>query len=684
MILQILQTRGKIPEMAETGSICVFLAFVISVYTLITSIAGGKTRRPEFIKSAQHGVLAVCFLLTIASASLIYALLTRDFSLKYVASNTSRDLSTIYSITAFWAGQAGSLLLWSWILSIYTTLVVVQNRRKSSELMPYVIATLAAISAFFIYIVGFVESPFERLSTLVDDGRGLNPLLQNPYMAIHPLCLYFGYVGVSVPFAFGMGALLSGKLGDEWIKNSRKWAILSWTFLGTGLLLGARWAYLELGWGGYWAWDPVENAALMPWLTGTAFLHSVMIQEKKGMLKKWNMSLIIITFFLAVMGTFITRSGIISSVHSFAQSNIGSYFLSFIGFILIFSFGVFILRLDRLKSENRYDSILSRESAFLFNNLAFLCAAFSVFLGTIFPIVSEAVKGEKILVGPPYFNRVNVPIGLILILLMGVGPLISWRRASKENLMKNFLYPGLLGVITAVVLFFVGIREITALISFGLCAFVGVTIFTEFYRGTRVRVKRGEHYLIALLHLISRNRRRYGGYVVHIGVILIVIGITASSAFVVQKEATIKRGEFIRVGGYSMRFDGIRQYTDNVKDVTAATLTLYNSGDKQLDVLTSKKVLYKYQGNREIDNQTEVALRSTFRDDIYVIFTNFDGRGTASFRVLINPMVSWIWAGGLVLVIGAFVIMWPSAREKREESSVRYNVKIPEQGAAKI
>ncbi|MER3447530.1 MAG: cytochrome C biogenesis protein [Candidatus Dadabacteria bacterium] len=670
--------------MADTGSICVFLAFVISVYTLIASIFGGKTRRSEFIKSAENGAIAVCFLLTIASASLIYALLTRDFSLKYVALNTSRDLSTIYTITAFWAGQAGSLLLWSWILSIYMTLVVVQNRRKSRELMPYVIGTLAAISSFFIYIVGFVESPFERLTNVVDDGRGLNPLLQNPYMAIHPLCLYMGYVGVSVPFAFGMGALISGRLGDEWIRNSRKWTILAWTFLGAGLLLGARWAYLELGWGGYWAWDPVENAALMPWLTGTAFLHSVMVQEKKGMLKKWNMSLIIITFFLAVLGTFITRSGIISSVHSFSQSDIGSYFLSFIGLILVFSFGMFILRLDGLKSENRFDSILSRESAFLFNNLVFLGAAFSVFLGTIFPIVSEAVRGEKILVGPPYFNRVNVPMGLILILLMGVGPLISWRRASKENLMKNFLYPGILGVLTAVVLLFLGIREVAALISFGLCAFVGATIFTEFYRGARVRAKRGEYYLVALLHLISRNRRRYGGYIVHIGVILIVIGITASSAFVVQKEATLNRGEVMRIGGYSLRFDGIRQYTDNAKDITAATLTLYNSENKPIGVLTSEKVLYKYEGNREIDNQTEVALRSTFRDDIYVIFTNFYGKGRASFRVLINPMVSWIWAGGLVLVLGALVIMWPSASERKEESAVRYNVKIPEQSGAKV
>jgi cytochrome c-type biogenesis protein CcmF len=553
---------------------------------------------------------------------------------------------------------------------------VILNRRKNKELMPYVLGTLAAVSSFFTYLVGFVESPFERLPVALDDGRGLNPLLQNPYMATHPLTLYLGYVGVTVPFAFGMGALLSGRLGDEWIRNSRKWSLLYWTFLSIGLLLGARWAYLELGWGGYWAWDPVENAAFMPWLTGTAFLHSVMIQEKKGMLKKWNMALLIITFFLALFGTFITRSGIISSVHSFAQSDIGPYFLAFIGFVLIFSFAVFILRLDQLKSENRFDSILSRESAFLFNNLIFLGAAFSVFLGTIFPIITEAIRGEKILVGPPYFNRVNVPMGLILILLMGIGPLISWRRASRENLMKNFLYPAILGIFTAIILFIIGVKDSAALISFGLCAFVLGTVFTEFYRGIRVRSKRGENYLVALFNLISKNRRRYGGYIVHIGVVLIVIGITASSAFVTQKEATLRRGESMSIGKYTLRFGDVHQYTTEAKHVTSARLTVYNS-ERKVAVMVPEKNVYRYEGNREINQETEVALRSTFKDDLYVILTDFHDDGSASFRVLINPMVSWIWAGGVVLVLGAVIAMWPSARERREEAVVRYNVEIP-------
>jgi cytochrome c-type biogenesis protein CcmF len=499
-------------------------------------------------------------------------------------------------------------------------------------------------------------------------------------MAIHPLCLYAGYVGVTIPFAFAMGALLSGRLGDEWIRNSRKWTLFCWTFLGIGLLLGARWAYLELGWGGYWAWDPVENAAFMPFLVGTAFLHSVMIQEKKGMLKKWNMALIVLTFFLAIFGTFITRSGIISSVHSFAQSDIGPYFLGFIGFILLFSFTMFILRLDDMKSENHFESVLSRESAFLFNNLIFLGAAFSVFLGTIFPILTEAIRGEKILVGPPYFNRVNVPMGLILILLMGVGPLISWRKASKQNLIRNFLYPMVFGFITAVLLFGLGIRETVALISFALCAFVTATVFIEFYRGVRVRSGRGENYLIALFRLISRNRRRYGGYIVHIGVVLIVIGITGSSAFVMQKEATLTKGETMSVGKYTLRFDGLRQYTTDAKDATAARLTVYDS-EKEIGVMIPEKNIYKYEGNREINQETEVALRSTFKDDLYVILTNSDVNGTASFRAMVNPMVSWIWAGGVVLLLGAIVTMWPSAKEIREESAVRYTVGISKESS---
>jgi len=665
--------------MIGTGSISIFLAFAVSIYAIIASVVGARYRKRDLVRSGEHGALAVCFLLIIATVSLLHSLLNLDFSLKYVAMNTSTDLLPIYRITSLWAGQAGSLLLWCLILSIYTAVVVIQNKGQSRQLMPYVIATLSAVSAFFIFLIAFVESPFEMLPFVPVEGRGLNPILQNEYMAIHPLTLYLGYVGVTVPFAFGMGALLSGKLDDEWIRQSRKWALLAWTFLSLGLLLGARWAYLELGWGGYWAWDPVENAAFMPWLAGTAFVHSVMIQEQRGMLKKWNMVLIIITFFLAIFGTFITRSGIISSVHSFAQSDIGPYFLGFIGFILLFSFVIFILRLDDLKSENKFDSILSRESAFIFNNLLFLGAAFTVFLGTIFPIISELIKGEKILVGPPYFNKVNVPIGLVLIFLMGVGPLISWRKASKENLVKNFSLPIALFVLTLIVLVLLGIRDLFALISFGFCAFVTTTVIFEYYRGISVRIRRGDNLLIALFNLISRNSRRYGGYIVHLGVVLIVIGITASSVFVKQREAVLAKGESMSIGDYNIRFDELSQYTTQAKQVTAAGISIFK-GEKKIGSMVPQKNIYNYEGNREINQETEVAILSSFTDDLYIILTDFEG-SKASFRVIINPMVSWIWAGGIVLLMGATIIMWPATRQKQKEISLSYAVGSKDQTA---
>ncbi len=659
--------------MAETGYVSILVSFILSIYVVLASVYGAKSGRRDFIDSARNAALAIFFLLLIATLALVYSLVNLDFSLKYVAMNTSTDLDMIFRITSLWAGQSGSLLLWALVLSIYMALVVMQTRGKSRELMPYVIATLGAISIFFTFIIAFVESPFETLPVAPLEGRGLNPILQNVYMAIHPVTLYLGYVGVAVPFAFAMGALLSGKLGDEWIRYSRKWTLFAWTFLSIGLILGARWAYLELGWGGYWAWDPVENAAFMPWLAATAFLHSVMIQEKKGMLKKWNMALIILTFFLSIFGTFITRSGVISSVHSFAQSDIGPMFLGFIAIILLFSFSMFLYRIKDLESENRFDSILSRESAFIFNNLLFLGAAFAVFLGTIFPILSEAITGEKILVGPPYFNKVNTPIALVLVLLMGIGPLISWRKASRENLFRNFFVPTVVGIVTGVLLFSLGIDDFYALMAYALSAFVLMTVFTEFFRGIRVRAKRGESPVVAFGRLVSKNKRRYGGYIVHVGVVLIVIGITSSSVFVTEKQVTLSKGESVSLKDYTFTYNGIKQYTTNAKNATVASLTAFKGG-KEIGIMSPEKNLYKYEGNREINQETEVALRSTLTDDLYIILMSFTDDGSATLRVILNPLVSWIWAGGVVLVLGAIVTMLPSGRKGREEVFVRYTL----------
>jgi len=654
--------------MYQIGNVCVYFAFFLSLYTVASSLIGARYKHRDLVESGRNSAISIFILLIIVSLSLVYELINTNFNLRYVALNTSTDLPTIYRFTALWAGQAGSLLLWCLVLSFFSSIVVFFSNKRDLDYQPYVVVVLYTVLAFFLYLITFVENPFALLPFTPNEGRGLNPILQNGYMAIHPVTLYLGYVGLTIPFAFGMAALISGRLSDAWIRHSRRWTILAWTFLSVGLLLGARWAYLELGWGGYWAWDPVENAAFMPWLTATAFLHSVMIQERNGMLRKWNIILLIITFFLTLFGTFITRSGIISSVHSFAQSDIGPLFLGFISFVLIFSFGMFLYRRKELESEENFDSIISRESAFIFNNLLFLGAAFTVFLGTIFPIISEAVMGEKILVGPPFFNKVNVPIGLVLIFLMGVGPLISWRKATPENLKKNFLVPLIVGLIVGTVLFALKIRDITALLSFSFCGFVVGTVVTEFYKGVSVRSSRGENIFVSLTTMISRNNRRYGGYIVHLGVVLIVIGITASSTFNSEVQATLNTGESFAVGEYELTFVKLETYTNDAKNGTKAVLLL-STGGKTIDTVYPEKNIYRYEGNREINKETEVSLRSTYKDDLYIILSNVNSNTNATFRAIINPMVSWIWAGGFVVLFGALITMMPKFSKRRVPST---------------
>lgn len=648
--------------MSDLGSAAVLLSLFVTLYALAASVASAKTGSVALSRSAENAILSVSFLLLVAVGCLVHELVTLDFSLRYVALNTSTDLPVVYRVTALWAGQSGSLLLWSLVLSLYMSFSVL--RSSNLGVGPYVNAVLCSVALFFLFLVAYIEDPFEKLGLAVNEGRGLNPILQNAYMAIHPLTLYVGYVGITVPFAFGMGALISGNLGSEWIRNSRKYALFSWTFLSVGLLLGARWAYLELGWGGYWAWDPVENAAFMPWLTATAFLHSVMIQERRRMLRKWNLILLIVTFFLSIFGTFITRTGIVSSVHSFARSDIGPPFVGFMVFVLVFSFALLAYRSKELRSERGFESALSRESAFLFNNLLFLGAAFAVFLGTIFPILSEAITGKKILVGPPYFNAVGVPMGLVLILLMGVGPLVSWGKSSSANLARNFLFPAASGAVVLVALVAAGMREPIALITFSICGFVTSTVFVEYFRGMRVRTRRGENPVSALANLVSRNRRRYGGYVVHLGIVLLVVGITASSVFVTQREVVLEKGDSFFLGGYELVFTELRRFSNDAKDGVSAELSVERNG-RNVGVMRPEKNVYKYEGNREINQETEVALRSTFRDDLYLILSQVGERGEVSVRALLNPMVNWIWAGGAVVVFGALVIMWPDGGRKR-------------------
>src|SRR5262245_33194606 len=545
--------------MIEIGPLAINLALVLAAYAIVMSLLGAWRGRRDFVASAEHAVLAVWASVLIATVALLHALVVHDFRLEYVAGYSSSTLPLYYTVAALWGGQKGSLLWWLLILTSMSAVVVLQNREKNRDLMPYVMATLMAVALFFSALLVFITPPFELLAVPAKEGRDLNPLLQNYWMTIHPPSLYMGFVGMSVPFAFAIAALASGKLGDVWIRTTRRWTLFAWFFLSLGNLFGALWAYEVLGWGGYWAWDPVENAAFMPWLTGTAFLHSVMIQEKKNMLKVWNMVLVILTFGLTIFGTFLTRSGVISSVHSFTQSGLGPFFLAFLGIILSISIALLIWRLPLLRSENELDSLLSRESAFLFNNLILVGIAFAVFWGTIFPVISEWVRGVKITVGPPFFNKVNAPLGLALLFLMGVGPVIAWRRATWAHLKRSFLWQATVGLAAGAACAVLA-PNYWAVVSFSLIAFVLATIVAEFWRGVRARQAMvGESAPVALGRLVAKNRRRYGGYIIHLGVVMIFIAITGTSVFRQEKQVTLNQGEQVEIGGYTLRYNGLEE-----------------------------------------------------------------------------------------------------------------------------
>src|SRR6266478_4157641 len=477
--------------MENIGALAILLAFCLAAYAVIGSVIGKLKKSPFLIVSAERAVYSVWILLTLASGLLIYFLLTGDFRLAYVASHTDQSMSNIYKFTAWWGGQEGSLLLWAWLLSTYSAVVVFMNRRKFRDMMPWVTSVLMVTEAFFLILIAFVLSPFAVLmagrGNIVEGiGRGLNPLLQYWTMVIHPPMLYLGYVGFTVPFAFAIGSLISKQPGESWIHTTRRWTLVTWLFQTTGILLGQGWAYAVLGWGGYWAWDPVENASLLPWLTGTAFLHSVMMQEKRGMMKVWNVWLVFSTFLLCILGTFMTRSGVVSSVHAFAQSSIGSWFVGFLVLIIAVCLGAYLKNRDYLKSENQLDSIVSRESSFLFNNLILLVSCVAILSGTLFPVFSEWITGNRISVGAPFFNKVNIPTGLLLLFLTGVGPLLAWRKTSTESMKRNFGWPLGIGLIAGVIAFALGVHEFYSLVCFILCVFVASTIALEFYRGAKV------------------------------------------------------------------------------------------------------------------------------------------------------------------------------------------------------
>jgi cytochrome c-type biogenesis protein CcmF len=658
--------------MNQAGSVALIAAIAFALYGVVAGAVGGKLRSLRVVRSAERASLAFFVMITLAVAAVEYVILTNNFHSAYVAAHSNRALPIYYKVAVLWSGQEGSLLFWTWLLSIYSGLAVLMNRRKNRQLMPYVVAITMATGAFFSSLTFFVANPFAELSVQTAgglssftpaDGNGLVPSLQYHSMVIHPPMLYLGYVGFVVPFAFAMGALITKQLGDNWIRVTRRWTMVPWMFLGCGIILGANWAYAVLGWGGYWGWDPVENASLLPWLAATAFLHSVMIQEKRGMLKVWNIVLVIVTFFLCIFGTFLTRSGIVSSVHAFAQSNIGPFFAAFLALIVFFSVTLLFLRLDYLKSENRLDSMVSRESGFLFNNWILLAAVFAVLWGTIFPILSKAVEGVTVTVGPPFFNKVAVPIGLLLLFLTGAGPLLAWRKTSFQSLKRNFTVPAAAAVVAGAALAVEGVRDLYPWMTFFLCVFVAVSVLQEFLKGARTRMRiAGESPFRALYNLTMLNTRRYGGYVIHLGIVMLFVGF-AGLAFKVEAKKPMQQGDLLQVKGYLLRCQSLTEGQTPNYYYERAVLTVTHNG-QALGTLAPERRLYKASQ----EGISHVAIHMTLSQDLYVVLAGQDQEsGKAVIQAFVNPLVMWVWIGGFVMFLGTLLAMVPSRVERAME-----------------
>jgi cytochrome c-type biogenesis protein CcmF len=664
------------------GSLALWVALLLGVWGAVTGFAGGHLGRADLQVSSRRAVYAMFGSLLVAVFALEWALFHHDFNVEYVAAYTSRNLPIFYTWSALYAGQKGSLLFWATVLSLFGSLALALTSSRHRSYLPYVGAVVAVVAAFFVSVMVFAANPFDRLPYTPVDGSGLNPQLQNPGMVFHPPMLYLGYISITIPFAFAVAALLTKRLDADWLVAIRKWTLLSWLFLSIGICLGMWWAYVELGWGGYWAWDPVENASLLPWLAMTAFLHSVMVQEKRGMLKKWNLALIIGAWLLSIFGTFITRSGVIASVHSFTQSNVGYFFLVFLVLSAAVTIALYVTRLPLLQAEARLESMVSREASFLFNNLLFIGILFSVLWGTLFPILSEAVTGTKVTVGPPFFNQVNIPLGLALLALTGIGPLIAWRRASTSNLQRQFAVPGITGVLVFLILLLAGMRDVGALMAIGLGGFVLATVVQEFARGTTARHRQyGEAYVVAFGRLVARNRRRYGGYIVHTGMVILFVAFSGM-AFKTETEATLRPGETATLRspyGYTYSFThlGISQYDALNRQVTAATIEVRRNGSRIGVLRTEKRQHVDAFGRPTFQPSTEVGIISGLREDLYVVLAGVvNGTEQAVFRFTINPLVWWVWYGGMVVAFGGLLVMWPGGAGPALKRQAGYAVKL--------
>ena len=659
--------------MIELGRAALVVTLGLVAYATVAGAYAAARRRRRLALSARNALIAAFGSTLVAAVVLATAFERNDFSLTYVAEHSNRSLSGLYKLSAVWGGQEGSLLLWLLILTGYAALAVWLNSNRARDLVVWVTPVLGAIAVGFSFLLVVVASPFDVQAAPVD-GAGLNPSLQNPYMVAHPPFLYLGYVGLSVPFAFAMGALLAGRTDERWIVATRRWTLVAWTALGIGQLLGAHWAYVEVGWGGYYAWDPVENAALMPFLAATAFLHSVMIQEKRGMLKVWNVVLVALAFCLSLFGTFLTRSGVVNSIHSFSQSDIGAWFLAFIVIAVVFATTLIVWRLPLLRSTTRLESLVSREAVFLYNNLLLVALCLTILWGVAWPILSEAVRGDSVVVGRPYYDFFLRIFGLPLLLLMGIGPLIAWRRASLRGLGRTFLWPFALSIAVGVVLLVLGAGSSTpGLVAYTFSAFVLAAIGLEFVRGTRARkALSNDSWAGAFFSLIGRNRRRYGGYVVHVAIVLLAIGIAGSSSYDSVVEGKLAPGQSLAVSGYTVTYQRLTERdTPHAAEVRAHLLVSRHS--ERLGTLEAGKNSYKIAGP-DPQVSSEVGIRTNYLtgEDLFVIPEQVNDDGTVYFRIFVKPLVNLIWLAGLVFLLGSVIALWPDAREQRR-LAVRYD-----------
>jgi cytochrome c-type biogenesis protein CcmF len=699
---------------------------ITMVYAAVASVYGARSGERQFVVSGRYAFYCLAGLMIAAVVILESAYLRNDFSYSLVAQNSSTDTPTFYKLTAMWSSQAGSLLLWAFVLSIFSSVVLHLTRHRHRDIAPYATAVLASITTFFLGLMVFYSSPFDTLSPAPLEGNGLEPLLRHPAMMFHPPMLYSGYVGFTIPFAFCIGALIARRTDAEWIRSTRRFALIAWTFLAVGIMLGALWSYSELGWGGYWAWDPVENASLMPWLAGTAFLHSIMVQEKRGMLKVWNVSLIIATFVLALVGTFLVRSGVLDSIHAFGASTLGAPFLAFIGLVLVGSVALVISRLDDLKSEAKIDSFFSREAFFLINNLVLVGLCFVIFWGTFFPLISEAVTGTKASVGPPWFDRYTVPLALVLVLLSGIGPVIAWRRVTLTGMRRVLAFPLAATAVALVLLvaFTNASSDVPSLIMFALAAFVLAVVGQEFWRGARARAAvSSESPGTALLKLVGRNRRRYGGYVVHVGMAVLFVGVAASSAFAHHQDVRLLPGQSTKVGGYTITYK--RPTAGLVSDragtgapITFGALLDIRKGSKHYTLDPSRNYYATQDASKGMigryfagEANSVISMRwglgrtvwtaiqpdlSKLNGPIQTANAKFGnsppnvqalvigaitgsylkGSPPALFRFIVSPFVAWIWIGGALGIGGALVALWPSPEARRRRVTSLYAARL--------